>query len=152
MDIQDLLSGINQAILSEYRAVMAYQIYSASLTGNYRAALRELFQEEAEEEFGHAQFFIDRFTAMGGALDLSFKVNGMWSVIPQPGIDFDYGDVEFMINQLMKMEIETVRLYTALIKVADSMDEHSLAVGIENILVDERNHRDELSMLVQNIV
>lgn len=151
MDLLTLLDKLNEAIVSEYRAVIAYQVYSASLTGLNRAALQESFQEEAAEEFGHAQFFIDRFTALGGGLDLSFKKNGLIVVIPQPGIDFEYGDVKFMVDQLLKMEIETVKLYTNLVNIADTLNDHSLAVGIENILVDERNHRDELMMIFKDL-
>src|SRR5437868_6162037 len=66
VDRETLIEGLNHDLAGEYQAIITYTHFAAKLTGPYRKELRGLFQAEAADEQGHAQFLADKITVLGG--------------------------------------------------------------------------------------
>jgi len=151
MDIETFRNGLNKAINGEYLAVMTYQLYGASLIGYEREIFKEIWMGESHSELDHAEFFAEKIYALDGTVVPNFSLKGLDAFSPLPGVDFEIGDINFALRQLLKMESETIVLYKSLVEAADVLGYHDIAVGIESILEDEREHYENLKMTLQKI-
>ncbi len=138
MEIEQFIQLLNDDLCSEFQSVITYTTYAASVVGLQRPELREVFEDEAHDELGHAQYFADKIAALG--------------VIPRISVDPVEltNDPVQMIETLLGMEAETVSNYSLRADQAKELGLHAIAVDIENILTDELSHRDELMMMSQS--
>ena len=133
---QALIDGLNHDLAGEYQAIIMYTHYSSKLTGPFRRELRALFQAEALDEQGHAQFLSDKIAAMGGEPTTEPKPV---KHVNQP---------RQMLDCALSAEIQAIADYTSRISQAQLCGELGLKVQLENQLADETRHREELERII----
>lgn len=137
MDIKQFVQLLQSDLLSEFTAISHYVTYAATLRGINRPELKEMFEEEAGDELGHAQFFADKIASFGFIPQISSKPAAAAASPAQ------------MISVLLGLEEQTVINYSTRADQAMALGLHALSVDIENILSAELKHRDELKMMLQ---
>ena len=137
MDIKQFVQLLQSDLLSEFTAISHYVTYAATLRGINRPELKEMFEEEAGDELGHAQFFADKIASFGFIPQIGAKPAAAAASPAQ------------MISVLLGLEEQTVINYSTRADQAMALGLHALSVDIENILSAELKHRDELKMMLQ---
>lgn len=136
MDIQQFVQLLQADLASEFVAISHYVTYAATMKGINRQELRSLFEHTAIDELEHAQWFADKIAIFGGQPQIACKPATPASTLAD------------MIAISLKLEAQTVQNYTQRVQQAEELGLKALAVDIENILTDELEHRDELTMLL----
>jgi len=133
---QALIDGLNEDLAGEFQAILMYIQYSAKLTGPFRRELRALFQAEAADEQGHAQFLSDKIAAMGG------------EPTTQPRPVPHASQPREMLNCALSAEIQAIADYTTRISQAEACGEIGLKVLLETQLADETRHKEEIERII----
>ncbi|HEV2129776.1 MAG TPA: ferritin-like domain-containing protein, partial [Longimicrobiaceae bacterium] len=137
-DVQTLIDGLNEDLAAEYQAVIMYRTYAALVSGPSRQDLRAFFEGEIPDELGHAAFLADKIVALGGTPTTKA------------------GDVPLakdnrqMLENALQGEVETIERYIRRIEQADRVGELSIKVQLENLVVDESNHRDDIRRMLMD--
>lgn len=135
-DVQGLIDGLNEDLAGEYQAVIMYRTYASLVTGPYRQELRAFFEGEVPDELGHAAFLADKIVALGGT--------PIVSPAPVPMAS----DNRQMLENALQGEVETIARYTRRIEQAEQAGEISIKVQLENLIVDESTHRDDIRRML----
>ena len=134
---QALIDGLNEDLAAEYQAVIMYRTYASLVSGPYRPELKAFFESEIPDELGHAAFLADKIVALGG------------TPATQPPPVPTTTDNREMLQNALRAEEETIARYTKRIEQADAAGEISIRVELENLVVDESNHRDDIRRMLQ---
>lgn len=137
-DVKDLIDGMNEDLAAEYQAVIMYRTYASLVTGPYRQELRAFFEGEIPDELGHAAFLADKIVSLGGTP----------TVTPAP-VPIAKDNREMLENALQG-EMDTIERYTRRIAQAEKLGEISIKVQLENLVVDESTHRDDIRRMLMN--
>ncbi|MEX2179243.1 MAG: ferritin-like domain-containing protein [Gemmatimonadaceae bacterium] len=132
-----LIDGLNTDLAHEYAAVITYRTYASAVTGPFRQELREFFANEIPDELGHAEMLADKIVAMGGTPAVT--------VAAVKTTD----DPREMLQNALADEEATIERYVERRRQADEQDEPGLAVRLDDIIVDESKHRDELRLMLR---
>ncbi|HEX8696876.1 MAG TPA: ferritin-like domain-containing protein [Longimicrobium sp.] len=135
-DVSELIDGMNEDLSAEYQAVVLYRTYAAMVAGPYRQQLRAFFEGEIPDELGHAAFLADKIVALGGTPTVH--------VPPVPIAR----DAREMLENALQAEVDTIERYTKRIQQADACGEISIRVQLENLIVDESSHRDDIRRML----
>jgi bacterioferritin len=136
-DVQELIHGLNQDLVAEYQAVIMYRTYASLVSGPYRQELKAFFESEIPDELAHAALLADKIVALGGIPAVS---------VPDiPMADTNRG----MLENTLQAEIETIERYTQRIQQAEAVGEISIKVQLEDLIVDESNHRDDIRRMLK---
>lgn len=135
---KDLINGLNEDLAAEYQAVIMYRTYASLVSGPYRQELKAFFEGEIPDELSHAAFLADKIVALGG--------NPTTSVPPVP----EAGDNHQMLENALQAEVDTIKRYTKRIDQAEAAGEISVKVQLEDLVVDESNHRDDIRRMLKN--
>jgi bacterioferritin len=135
---KDLIDGLNEDLAAEYQAVIMYRTYAALVTGPSRRELREFFESEIPDELGHAAILADKIVALGGT-----PVTSAGSV---PIVK----DNKAMLETALRAEEETIARYAKRIDQAEQAGDISIKLQLENLLVDESTHRDDLRRMLMD--
>ena len=133
-----LLEGMNEDLAHEYAALIQYRTYASAVTGPYRQELREFFSTEIPDELGHAMFLADKIVALGGT-----PITG-----PAP-VEITT-DNRRMLEIALRAERDAVRRYQERAELADVLGETALKVRLEDMIVDETHHAEEISRILTN--
>lgn len=136
MNKQDLMEALNQDLAAEYAAIIQYVHYAAKVRGPWRSELRSFFQAEIPDEQLHAQYLADKIAAMGGNP----------TSVPTPVRDAN--DARDMLIAVRDAEEDAVRRYTLRAKQAEELGEIALKVQLENFIMDEQNHMQEVDQML----
>ena len=136
MDKQALMEALNADLANEYSAIIQYIQYSAKVRGPYRTELKAFFQAEIPDEQLHAQYLADKIAAMGG------------NPTTQPSRVRDAADARDMLVAVRDAEEEAVRRYTQRAQQAEALGEIALKVQLENFIMDEQNHMQEVDQML----
>ena len=136
-DKDDLIQGLNEDLSYEYAAVITYRTYASQLKGQARVELRAFFESEIPDELGHAQILADKIVALGGTPTTEAK--------PVKAADTS----KEMLENALEDEIDAIKRYVARRKMAEELEEHGLAVDLDDLIRDESNHRDEIRLILQ---
>lgn len=131
-----LVKHLNEDLAGELQALAMYTQYSALLQGPYRKALRGLFQAEIPDELRHAQFLSDKIAVLGGIPTTVAKP------VPQAAHAVD------MLRHIFDAEERAIAEYVHRAREAEECGEIGLKVELENIVVDETKHRDEVEQIL----
>jgi bacterioferritin len=131
-----LIEGLNHDLAREFQALMMYIHYSAKITGPYRRELRALFHVEIKNERPHVQFLADKITALGG--DPTTRL----IEVPSARLPRE------MLVQALKAEIHAISEYCQRIQQAQASGDIGLRVHLENHLVDETRHKEEIERIL----
>ncbi|HEX8391788.1 MAG TPA: ferritin-like domain-containing protein [Longimicrobium sp.] len=137
-DMKELIDGMNEDLAAEYQAVIMYRTYASLVTGPYRRELRAFFEQEIPDELGHAAFLADKIVALGG-----MPVTQS-APVPVPRSNRE------MLEIALQAEVDTIERYTRRIEQAEALGELSVKLQLENLVVDESGHRDELRRMLMD--
>ncbi len=132
--IELLLSAIND----EWRSSVVYEAQSATMRGLWKEPLSEHFTDHAEEEESHAERLTQHLFSRGIEPEIHLP-------------DFSIGKtLEDMIRLDLQLEIEAIDKYIKIIQLCEQdpslMDTKLL---VEDILVDEIHHSDDLACMLK---
>lgn len=137
-DHKELIDGLNEDLSAEYQAVIMYRTYASLVTGPYRQELRGFFESEIPDELEHAAFLADKIVALGG--------DPTTDVPPVP----EARDNRQMLENALEAEVETIERYTRRLDQADAAGEISVKVRLEDLIVDESRHRDDIRRMLKD--
>jgi bacterioferritin len=132
-----LIEGLNVDLSHEYGAVITYRTYASAVTGPFRQELRAFFASEIPDELGHAEMLADKIVAMGGI-----------PVVKAADVKVT-DDPRQMLENALADEEATIERYIERRRQAEEADEPGLAVRLDDIIVDESKHRDELRLMLK---
>jgi bacterioferritin len=134
----DLMGGLQQAFEAETYAVMAYITFASCVTGTHRKYLSQFWEKEAQEELGHAKAVGEKICAMGGQPVPTSR--------PMP----DARTTQAMIQAALQLEQEAVQHYSQLAEQAGAEGQAGIKAFLEEILVEEQHHVDDLTLMAQD--
>jgi bacterioferritin len=137
-DKKSLIDGLNEDLAAEYQAVIMYRTYASLVTGPFRQELRAFFESEIPDELGHAAILADKIVSLGGTP----------TMIPAPVPEAK--DNRMMLANALRAEEETIERYTKRIDQAEKAGEIAIRLQLENLVVDESEHRDDLRRMLMD--
>jgi bacterioferritin len=137
-DTKALIDGLNQDLAAEYQAVIMYRTYASLVTGPFRQELRAFFESEIPDELGHAAILADKIVSLGGTPTMT--------AAPVP----EAKDNRAMLANALRAEEETIERYTKRIDQAEKVGEIAIKLHLENLVVDESQHRDDLRRMLMD--
>jgi bacterioferritin len=135
---QDLIDGLNQDLSAEYQAVVMYRTYASLASGPFRRDLKAFLEGEILDELNHAAFLADKIVALGGRPTVD--------VPPIPYTD----DNRQMLENALQAEIDTIERYTRRIDQAEAAGELAVKIQLEDLIVDESQHRDDIRRILKD--
>jgi bacterioferritin len=136
--IETLIDGLNEDLAAEYQAVVMYRTYASLASGPYRQDLRAFFESEIPDELGHAAFLADKIVALGGRPTTSV-----------PAVHYT-DDNRQMLENALQAEVETIERYTRRIDQAEAAGELAVKIQLEDLIVDESQHRDDIRRILKD--
>ena len=137
-DVRELIEGMNEDLAAEYQAVVMYRTYASLVTGPWRQELRAFFEGEIPDELGHAAFLADKIVSLGGVPTTEVQP------VPIPRTNRE------MLEIALQAEVDTIERYTRRIQQAEELGEISVKVQLENLVVDESQHRDDIRRMLMD--
>ncbi len=137
-ELKTLIDGLNEDLSHEYQAVVMYRTYAALVSGPYRLELKGFFEAEIPDELAHAAFLADKIVALGG--------NPATTIPPVP---FAADNREALENALAG-EIATLERYAKRIEQAEKAGEMAVKIQLEDLIVDESRHRDDMRRMLKD--
>ena len=135
-DTKELLEGLNEDLAAEYQAVIMYRTYASLVSGPYRQDLRAFFESEIPDELAHAGFLADKIVALGGT-----------PTVKPAAIPLTKDNKE-MLEHALQGEVETIARYTKRAEQAEAAGELAIKLQLENMIVDESTHRDDIRRML----
>ncbi|MEX2582634.1 MAG: ferritin-like domain-containing protein [Gemmatimonadota bacterium] len=135
---QELIDGLNIDLAAEYQAVIMYRTYASLTSGAHRQDLRTFFEGEIPDELGHAAFLADKIVALGGTPTTD--------VPPIPMTD----DNRTMLENALAAEVDTIKRYTKRLDQAAAAGELAIKIELEDLVVDESRHRDDIRRILKD--
>jgi bacterioferritin len=137
-DRKSLIDGLNEDLAAEYQAVIMYRTYASLVSGPYRPELRSFFESEIPDELGHAAFLADKLVALGAVPATT------------PAQVPTAQENRVMLENALRAEEDTIERYTRRAQQAEAAGEIAIKVQIEDIIVDESRHRDDLRRILKD--
>lgn len=135
---QALIDGLNNDLAAEYQAVVMYRTYASLVSGPYRQELRAFFESEIPDELGHAAFLADKIVALGGT-----------PTVDVPAVKVT-DDNRQMLENALEAEVDTIERYTRRSDQAEEAGEIAVKVQLEDLIVDESQHRDDIRRMLKD--
>jgi bacterioferritin len=135
--LRTLIAGLNEDLAFEFQAVIFYTVGAQLMTGANRPELKAMFEGEIPDEQGHASFLAQKIVALGGTPVTK----------PEP-VELGSSNRE-RIELALQAEKDTLRRYSKRVEQADAAGEVGLRLSLEDIIVDETGHREELEMILR---
>lgn len=134
MDKQKVLDALNLDLEHEMAAIVRYLHHSFIVVGPTRGPLVTMFRTQALDSMQHAIKLGEKICALGG--HPSVKVQEVY----EPGDQ----TIEEMLREDLEMERDHLNTYEKQLKLFE--DNTALRLMLEQILVEETAHVDELAM------
>lgn len=135
---EDLIRGLNEDLAAEFQAVITYRLFASLAHGPYRDQIRDFFEKEIPDELEHARFLADKIVALGGTpatepkpVNLTMENRGMFEVARQA-------------------ESDTIERYQRRVEQAEALGETGLKVKLEDFIVDETSHKEEIERFLED--
>lgn len=132
-----LVQNLNDDLAAEYQAVVMYTTYAAQVSGVHRRDLKEFFEAEVPDEQGHAQALADKIVSLGG------KPTTKPAEVPSAKTNHE------RLENALAAEEDTLKRYTKRRGEAESAGELGLQLTLEEMILDETKHRDELRLMLE---
>lgn len=136
--MDELLEGLNRDLAAEFQAVITYRLFASLCTGPYRQELRGFFESEIPDELDHAEFLADKIVALGG------------TPTTEPLPVTITNDNRKMLEIAHQAESDTIKRYEARVQQADDLGLTALKVRLEDLIVDETAHKEEMERRLEN--
>ncbi|MEZ6056168.1 MAG: ferritin-like domain-containing protein [Planctomycetaceae bacterium] len=138
MEKAPLIAKLNEDLAAEYAAIIQYITYAAKTTGPYRPQLAQFFLAEVADESLHAQFLANKIVALGG------NPTTAPNQVPSPATNRE------MLEAIRAAELKAVAGYTERAKQAEAYGDKGLALQLENMIVDESGHAEEVERILRD--
>ena len=135
---KELIAGLNEDLSWEFNAVISYRLFASMVSGPFRQELRQFFEAEIPDELGHAMYLSDKIVALGG------------TPITGPAPVEIATDNRRMLEIALRAERDTVRRYQERAQQAEALGETALKVRLEDMIVDETHHAEEIDRILTN--
>jgi bacterioferritin len=130
---QQLLADLNDDLAREYQAIIAYVVYSQSLTGAQYMSIAGELEVHAREELAHALTIAKHISYLGG------------TPVATPKKVKETEDNEEMLRADLENENETIRNYRKRVQQCEAIGEYAIAEDIREILRQEQEHQSDLA-------
>ncbi|HLR02764.1 MAG TPA: ferritin-like domain-containing protein [Virgibacillus sp.] len=137
-DLRELIDGLNEDLAHEYGAAIQYTYSASVVSGLFRSALKPFFEDEINDEMGHALYLSEKIAALGGTPTTES------APVEQPT------DVSDLLEATLKAEQETIERYETRKKQAEALGYTELVVKLEDIISDETHHKEEAERLLDD--
>lgn len=136
--MEELIEGLNLDLAHEYNAVITYRVFASLCSGPSRQEIRDFFESEIPDELEHAKFLADKVVALGG----------MPTTEPAP-VELTT-DNRKMFEIALRAERDTVKRYEKRIAQAEALGQTGLKIRLEDLIVDETQHAEEIERFLHN--
>lgn len=143
LDLQEACKLLNDALATEIMCVLRYRHHQIIAKGIDYLQIADEFKEHAEQEEKHMLMLAERINQLGGNPDFN-------PATIKERTATDYGtsnDLKTMIKEDLIAERIVITIYRKLIEWFGTQDPTTRRM-LEDILIDEENHADELSHLL----
>ena len=139
----EVIDLLNRALASEWASFLQYWHHYTMASDIHSAEIRDIWKEHAEDEYEHAQKFMERIKQLGGVPANDPKQIDQLN--PSP---FTAGhDLRSMIEADLVGERATIMFYNDIVRLCGFDDNETRAI-FEDALLDENEHADELADLL----
>ncbi|MCK6621955.1 MAG: ferritin-like domain-containing protein [Calditrichaceae bacterium] len=139
MSKEELIKGLNEDLAAEWGTIIRYTYQAGKSFGILGAELREIFEEETQDELGHAAFLTDVIIDLGGEP----------TTIPR---QFDKpNNLKAMLELDLQMEQGDIENYLKHSKMAEDLGYVELKMKLEEMAADEAGHARELRRLIKGL-
>ena len=136
--LDELLEGLNTDLAAEYQAIITYRLFASLCSGPYRQEVRQFFESEIPDELSHARFLADKIVALGG------------DPTGEPLPVETTTDNREMFEISLQAESDTIKRYEERIRQAEDLGLTGLKIQLEDLVVDETNHKEEIERILTN--
>lgn len=130
---KQMIKLLNEDLAREYQAIIAYVVYSQSLSGAQYMKIADELQKHAKEELEHAIKLAKQIDYLGGQP----------LATPKP-VKVTDESVE-MLKADLENERVTIANYRTRVRQADAMGEFALSEILRELLVQEQDHLQDLA-------
>jgi bacterioferritin len=128
----DLIRGLNEDLAREYKAIIQYVVFSATLKGPEYGDIAEQLKTHASEELSHALEIARQIDYLGGEPTVKGK-------------DAETSeDSKTMLEIDLRAEQDTIMNYRERIRQAEMAGEYALSEKLRQIITDEQDHEIDL--------
>jgi bacterioferritin len=128
----DLIRGLNEDLAREYKAIIQYVVFSATLKGPEYGDIAEQLKTHASEELSHALEVARQIDYLGGQPTVKGK-------------DAETSeDSKTMLQIDLQAEQDTIMNYRERIRQAEMAEEFALSEKLRQIITDEQDHEIDL--------
>lgn len=139
MSKEVLIKGLNEDLSAELGTIIRYNYQAGKSFGPTGAELREMFEEEIQDELNHAAYLTDVIVDLGG------------EPTTQPQLFEKPDSLKEMLNIDLDMELQAVQNYTQRAQQADEHGLTELKVKLEDMAADEGGHARKLRRLLKGL-
>lgn len=136
---EKLIQGLNQDLAAEWGTIKRYTYQRGNSFGIAGSEIREIFEDEIDDELSHAKYLTDIIVDLGG----------------EPTTDSDRfakpGDLKEMLQLDLQMETQDVENYKNHAILAERLGEVGLKVKLEDIASDEERHAREIRRILKGL-
>jgi len=129
----DLIDALNEDLAREFQAIIAYTVYSNTLSGAQWMNIAGELKLHAAEELQHALIIADQIDYLGGMPTATPKPVKL-SKKPEDMLRFDLDN-----------ETETIGNYSRRVKQAEALGHYALAEKLRKIIAQEQEHQHDLA-------
>jgi len=130
---EELIELLNGDLSREYQAIIAYVIYSQTLTGAEYMSIAKELELHAKQELDHALTIAKQIDYLGGTPTSE----------PQPVRVSD--DAKEMLQFDLDNETDTIKNYRERVRQCEALNEYAMAEEIREILRVEQEHQIDLA-------
>ena len=138
-DKKALIQGLNEDLANELGASILYLYQTSVATGWLGEELREFLTPEITGELQHAIFLAQKIVSLGGKPTTVPKQHKC----PK--------DVKGMLKYDLKLEREAVANYIKRCMQAEEAGETGLKVKLEELIVDETDHAEQIDRILRGM-
>jgi len=138
MDRKKVLEALNLDLEHEMTSIVRYLHHSFIVSGPIRAPLVAMFRSMASDSMQHAIKLGEKITAMGG--HPSVKIQEIYEPGEQSIMD--------MLKENLEAEKHHLQLYEKQLELVQ--DNTPLRLMLEQVVVEESNHIEQLEMYLRN--
>lgn len=132
-----------KAIALEWESFVKYAIHASLIKTMGKSARADHLEEHADEEKDHAERLTMHMLSRGQPFEINFSCS-----IPSNQLS---GDVVSILIDDLRGEIEIIELYLNIIEIIENEDNlRDTKIFIEDIITDEIEHQDDLTMMIIN--
>jgi len=127
-----IIKGLNADLAREYKAIIQYVVFSATLKGAEYGDIAEQLKAHASQELAHALEVARQIDYLGG--DPTVKPQeAEYSTNPKKMLEID-----------LRAEQETIKNYRERIRQAERAGEFALSEALRDIIAQEQDHEIDL--------